>query len=135
MANESIYAAFERMWQYITTVLEKRVDKTTYNTDVNTINNSLNSKAITYTKQVPLNGATSEAGAWQIGINKWTVSDVLESDNPFVGIVYSGDDETDENYDNTMTKIRWIRTGDGYIEVYATGEIDIAIPIQLKVVR
>ena len=61
----------------------------------------------------------SENGHWQIGINKWTVSNILESDTPFIGIRYSGVDADDESYDNAMTKIRWIRTGDGYIEAYA----------------
>ena len=103
--------------------------------EINSLQSELDSKATTFTKQVALDGATSIAGVWQVGINKWTVSDILDTDNPMVGIVYSGDDETDEGYDNAMIKIRWIRTGNEYIEVYATGEIDIAIPIQLKVVR
>ena len=121
----------------INSLIESKADSSHSHTvdDIANLQSLLDNKATTFTKQISLDGTTSVNGAWQIGINKWTVSDVLVSDNPFVGIVYNGDDETDENYDNAMTKIRWIRTGDGYIEVYATDTIDVAIPVQIKVVR
>ena len=91
--------------------------------------------SITFLKDLELNGSTSVNKEWQIGINKWAVSNILESDTPFIGIRYSGVDADDEAYDKAMTKIRWIRTGDGYVEAYATDLIDISIPIQIKVVR
>ena len=104
-------------------------------TQDNNGNNIANTYAQKFSTSLILDGKTSVAKNWQLGINRWTLEGVLETDTPEVGIIYSENDSTDEEYDYNLNKIRWLRVGNGYIEAYATSEITTSIPLWIKVVR
>lgn len=93
------------------------------------INNALAEKAITFTTSTTLSN---------LPIGTTTITDgmtnIKSTDTPIVGIIYSGVDTTDEEYDKELSKIKWIQTGNGQI-IVKTKETITSLPIQLMVVR
>ena len=63
------------------------------------------------------------------------VSGILATDNPIVDINPGNDNSANKLYSEAMTKVFRIATGNNHIQVLATEPIDIAFPIQIKVVR
>jgi hypothetical protein len=85
----------------------------------------------TYTATVSTN--------WQKSTDCWyqniAVSGILATDNPIVDILPGSDNTANQLYSDAMTKVFRIATENGNIQVMATEAINIAFPIQLKVVR
>lgn len=103
----------------------------------NAVKTALDGKATTVTYD-----ATIWSGDWfgyesDIFFNTIDVDGISSSDNPIVDIVIEDfyDVETMEALNDAWSKVLAIQTFDGAIEVYATEELGIDIPIQLKVVR
>lgn len=63
------------------------------------------------------------------------VSGIKSTDNPIVDILPVDNNETNVQYSEAMCKVFRITTSAGSIRVWATEAIEIAFPIQLKVVR
>ena len=85
----------------------------------------------TYTATVSTN--------WQQATDCWyqniAVGGILATDNPIVDILPGNDNSANQLYSDAMTKVFRIATENGSIQVMATEAINIAFPIQLKVVR
>ncbi len=66
-----------------------------------------------------------------------SLAGIVETDTPFYDIDLSGVSEYDDmvGIADNWAKILRIKSGDGEIVVYATGETDVEIPIIVKVVR
>lgn len=63
------------------------------------------------------------------------VSGITAGDNPVVDIVSGSDNEANVLYGECICKVFRITTSTNSIRVWATEAIDMAFPIQLKVVR
>ena len=63
------------------------------------------------------------------------VEGVLEADNPVVDILPGEDNDANILYSEAMAKVLHITTAENSIRVWAKEAINIAFPIQLKVVR
>lgn len=76
---------------------------------------------------------------WQKSTDCWyqniAVGGILATDNPIVDILPGNDNSANRLYSDAMTKVFRIATENGSIQVMATEAINIAFPIQLKVVR
>lgn len=64
-----------------------------------------------------------------------TVSGILATDNPIADILTGDDNAANMQYSDAICKVFRITTSANSIRVWATEEISIAFPIQLKVVR
>lgn len=77
--------------------------------------------------------------SWQKSTDCWyqniAVGGILATDNPIVDILPGNDNSANRLYSDAMTKVFRIATENGSIQVMATEAINIAFPIQLKVVR
>lgn len=93
------------------------------------INTALAEKAITFKISTTLSNLPIGATTITDGM-----TNIKSTDTPIVGIVYTNDDATNDNYDKELSKIKWIQTGDGQI-VVKTKETITFLPIQLLVVR
>ena len=63
------------------------------------------------------------------------VNGIITSDNPVADIMPSEDNDANTLYEEAMCKVFRITTAANSIRVWATEAINIAFPIQLKVVR
>ena len=76
---------------------------------------------------------------WIESVDCWyqniDVSGILATDNPVVDINPGNDNSANKLYSEAFCKVFRIATENNTIQVMATEPIDIAIPIQLKVVR
>jgi hypothetical protein len=83
--------------------------------------------------------ATLNTGGWTGTETPFTqiqeVSDILATDVPIVDVVLSGDWGVDEARLEAWGHIYRIVTSNGSITVYAIEKPDVALPLQLKVVR
>lgn len=86
---------------------------------------------VTYNATVATSWTESEGCYYQ----DITVTGILETDNPIVDIMSGNDNSSNKLYNKAIGKVFRIVTYDNKIRVYATEAIDIAFPIQLKVVR
>ena len=91
------------------------------------------SKASTFTVAVTVDTGWTKDGDYYY--KDVTATGIAATDNPIVDINAGSDNAANLKYSEAMCKVFRITTSDNSIRVWATEAIDIAFPIQLKVVR
>lgn len=85
-----------------------------------------------YTAEVPSDGWQADVKPYHVDVN---IDGILSTDVPIVGIVQSGNEETDSAMRDAWANVTRIVTSDGHITVYAGAVPAAPIQIQMKVVR